>query len=93
MFACPCGAGKLLTTRVGGVPPTVDKLFFVRWGGNVLVLFLPALVIPGCNVQLELLGAVCNQVCVGHTAGSCSPPQWMHLFLTLKKGGSTVVCT
>ena len=28
-FAPPCGTAELLTTRVGGVLPTVDKLFFV----------------------------------------------------------------
>ena len=60
MCAPPCGAAELLTTRVGGVLPTVDKLFFVPCGGNILVLFLPALVIPVCDVQLELLGAICN---------------------------------
>ena len=59
----------------------------------MLVLFLPALVIPVCDVQLELLGAVCNWVLIGHNAGSCSPPKWMHLFLMLEKRGSTIVCT
>ena len=57
------------------------------------MLFLPALVIPVCDVQLVLLGAVCNWVLVGHNAGSCSPPQWMHLFLMLERPGSTIVCT
>ena len=69
---------------VGGVPPVVDKLFIVHWGGNAFVLFLPVPVIPGCNVQFELFEAVCNPVFVGHAAGLCSPPQWMHLFLTLE---------
>ena len=57
------------------------------------MLFLLALVIPVCDVQLELLGAVCNWALIGHNAGSCSPPQWMHLFLILEKRESTVVGT
>ena len=59
----------------------------------VFVLFLPALVVPVCDVQLELFGTVCNWVLVGHNAGLCSPPQWMHLFIMLEKREATIVCT
>ena len=90
VVVCPCCIGKLLTTSVGGVPPVVDKLFVVYWEGNTFVLFLPVPTIPGCNVHFELFEAVCNPVFIEHAAGSCPPPQWMHLFLILENWWSTV---
>ena len=89
---CPCCVGELLTTSMGGVPPAVDKLFTVHWGGNTFVLFLPVPTIPDCCVPFKVVEAVCNPTLVGHAAGSCKPPQSMQWFLILENCWSTVAC-